>query len=473
MTDAAPLLDLKRISTGHAEADEVLHGGFPEHSINVIMGEPGTGKTILAQQLLFHNAGGDRPVVYLSTLSEPLQKVLTYLQRFGFYEPEKMVDSVVYEDIGEEILERGVSYVFDHVSDLIRERNPRMLVIDSFRAVHDLTTAPDQMRRLSARLGGLLAAYDVTTFLVGEYADADVALFPEFAVADGILQLARRGSEKRDERYLRVLKLRGSGYEEGLHAFEITPQGLKVYPRLVTPPVPRRYSTAVERVETGVEGLDTVLGGGFLRGSTALVLGQGGTGKTTFGLAFALQGVRVGEPSLYLNFQENPTQLAQTIRRMGVDVEEVVGRGLHMMYASPVELKIDAVVVELFRAIRAHGIRRVVIDALGDIRLAALSGERFHDYLYSMVQHFAVSDVTAVLTLEATHDPAQREEEGIGTRLSTLCDALISLGIEMAADPPRRKLRVVKARNIDHQLEPLSFSIRPGGITLDLAGAGA
>jgi circadian clock protein KaiC len=456
--------ELKRIETGHAEADVVLHGGFPASSTNIIMGQPGTGKTILAQQILFHNAGPDRPAVYLATLSEPLSKVLTYLQQFDFYDESRMLDSVLYQDIGEEILERGAEYMVEHVESLIREQRPGLLVIDSFKAVHDLSRSTGERRRLSARLGSLLSAYDITAFLVGEYVPDDVSLYPEFAVADGVVELARRGSDKRDERYLRVRKLRGSGYSEGLHAFEITPRGLRVYPRLVTPRSPPPYEPDGDRASTGVDGLDEIMEGGLLRSTTGLVLGAAGTGKTTLGLAFVLRGVESGEPSLFLNFQENPTQLAATIRRRGLDLDDYIGNGLHLRYVSPVELRIDSLVGELFDTVETHGIRRVVIDALGDLQLAAISVERFHDYLYSMTQLLAARRVTTLLTLEARHAPSYYGEGVRESRLSTLCDTLIALENDQRSDPPVRRLRVIKSRGSGHSLEPQPFVITPSGL---------
>lgn len=462
---------LRRVRTGQPELDGILGGGFPAHSINMIMGPPGTGKTILAQQTLFHNGGGDRPLVFLSTLSEPLSKVVTYLQRFSFYDESLMMGSIIYDDIGPELLEHGVERLVDRVAELIREVGPAMLVIDSFKAVHDLTQAPTEMRRTAAALGGLLAAYDITTFLVGEYTPADVAVYPEFAVADGIIQLGRSDSLKRDERQLRVLKLRGTSYHEGSHAFTITPDGLRVFPRLVTPETSLGYVSHKERVPTGTEGVDRILGGGLWRGSSVLVLGPAGSGKTTLGLGFALHGAMNGEPSLYVNFQENPVQLARTVDSLGIDLDRYLGKSLFLQYESPVEMQIDAVVVEMFRTVEERGVRRVVIDALGDLALAASSSERFHDYLYAVVQHFARLTVTSVLTLEGHLGLEHVQSRGLA-RYSTLSDAMIALDVDLKRDPPRRTLRVVKARGIDHDLARHPMAIEAGGIRVE-TGNGA
>ena len=139
-------------------------------------------------------------------------------------------------------------------------------------------------------------------------------------------------------------------------------------------------------------------------GSTTLLLGMTGSGKTTIGLQFALEGVRRGEPAIFVNFQENPAQLRRAIAGLGADPDEVQAKGLKLIYANPVELQIDSIVGEIFKAIESGEARRLVIDAIGDIATAASDIQRLHDYLYSLIQHFAVRGVTTILTLEVGDD---------------------------------------------------------------------
>jgi circadian clock protein KaiC len=453
---------LERISTGVAELDAILHGGFPRGSLNIVMGHPGTGKTVFAQQLVFHNAGAERPILYLTTLSEPLSKVVTYLQGFAFYDEDRLLDRVVYEDIRAELTEQGPQALVDRMRAAIREQGPAIIVVDSFKAIHDLVESSVHMRRFVSELSGVLSAYDATVFLLGEYGEDQVMLCPEFAVADGIIEFARRGSTKRDDRFLRVLKLRGSAYAEGLHAFAITSQGLRVFPRLVTPESPQPSRTTKERLRTGIEGLDRLLGGGLWRGSTSLVTGQAGSGKTTLALQFTVEGVRSGEPSLFLNFQENPSQLARTIGALGVDLDAMREAGLHFQYASPVELSIDRIVVDLFEVVRREGVRRVVVDALGDLLLASSDRQRFRDFLYALCQQLTAGGVTALFTLEAhTNRGAPLDQDE--ARFASMVDALVELDVRMAGDP-QRTLRVVKARGIAHDLRFHEITIESGGV---------
>jgi circadian clock protein KaiC len=458
----APLA-FDRISTGITALDEILGGGIPKNSINIIMGHPGTGKTILAEQLVFRNASGDRPILYFTTLSEPLSKVITYLQGFSFYEADKLYNGVVYEDIGADLAAHGPQFIVDRLREAIRDIGPKIIVIDSFKVVHDLTDSPSAMRRAISDIAGLLSAYDTTTFLIGEYSEQQIQHLPEFAVADGIIELARRGREKRDERFIRVFKMRGSTYAEGLHAFRIGPDGLDVYPRLVTPKIPIRYDFGPERVGTGVPGLDKLFGGGMWRGSTALVTGAAGTGKTTLALQFAIAGVLAGQKSLYLNFQENPTQLARTIASMGHDVDDLQRRGLVLRYESPVEMRIDSTVMDVFRLVREQSIQRVAIDAVGDLALAAGDPERFHDYLYSLCQHMIVNGATTLMTLEVPPDGLNVAHDA---RFSSMADVLIDLRLDVTGDPVRT-LRIAKARSIAHDLGIHTMTIDARGISIN------
>jgi circadian clock protein KaiC len=455
--------DAERMGSGNPEADHILGGGFPANSINIVMGHPGSGKTIFAEQLIFHNARGDRPILYFTTLSEPLAKVVRYLQGFRFYDEEKLGTQVIYEDIGPQLAADGAGALVPLLAEAIRTLSPKVIVIDSFKAVHDLAPTVAERRRIVYEMTALLSAYGTTAFLLGEYTEDDILAYPEFAVADGIVELSRRRLGNRDERYFRVYKLRGSRYLEGAHAFRITSAGLDVYPRLVSPQMPEGYEPATERLSTGVRGLDEMLGGGLWRGTTTLLAGPSGAGKTTIGLQFAFEGARRGEPTLYMSFQENPTQLMRTIRGLGADVEELRRRGLDLVYASPVELQIDSIIVDLFRRIEHGHVRRLVLDAVGDLASAATDPQRLHDYLYALVQHLAVRTITSVLNFETTGNSITHG--GMQNAMSYLSDNVLQLTLD-GEERTRRALRVVKTRGSAHDTRVREVAIGSGGLSV-------
>jgi circadian clock protein KaiC len=346
------------------------------------------------------------------------------------------------------------------MTDMIKSTRPKIIVIDSFRAIHDLAISVQQMRRMVSELAGLLSAYDVTTFLLGEYTSDDIQRYPEFAIGDGIVELARRTLSTRDERFFRVLKLRGSSYRAGHHAFRIGNGGLELYPRLVSPNVPTNYEPLLERVSTGVAGLDAMVGGGFWSGSTTLVVGPTGSGKTTLALQFVLEGIRRGESGLYVHFQENPAQLRRAIDSLGMSAEQAIASGLRLRYESPVELEIDSIIVDIFERIRSGEIQRLAVDAIGDLAAAASDPQRLHDYLYALVQHFTVHHVTSLLTFESgggITSTAEHEQ-----RFSYMSDNVLQLALQ-GEERTRRTLRVVKTRHSDHDPDVRELAVRAGG----------
>ncbi len=459
-----------RVSTGSVQADQILQGGFPSNSINIVMGQPGTGKTIFAEQMAFYNAEDERPILYLSTLSEPIAKLIKYLQRFAFFDEEKIGVSVHYEDIGAELAANGIGALIPRLREAILSSSPKIIIIDSFKALHDLGDSVAEMRRMLFELTGLLTAYDTTVFLLGEYTEEQAKILPEFAIVDGIIQFMRSGQSARDERFLRVLKLRGSSYLEGLHGFRITSKGLDIFPRLVTPDIPKDYVLVRERTPSGVDGLDRIVGGGLWKGAASLVVGGTGSGKTTAALEFSIEGTRQGVRCLYVNFQENPNQIARTIESLtSRDVRHTSEAGLDLLYISPVEVQIDSVIVTLFRIIQEKGIQRVAIDSVGDLAICASDPQRLHDYLYALLQHFAVKNITSVFTLEYEGEFGDAHDKSNIGRLSHMSDNIFWLALRQKPEP-HRELRCVKARGTEHSLAPHEFYLAKDGMHIAHGG---
>ena len=460
--ETASAAGLERITTGNAQLDDILGGGFPVNSINILMGEPGSGKTILAERLMFANAGSaERPIVFLTTLSEPLEKVIRYLQQFDFYDEEQLAKgAIVYDSLGDELESQGLDSVVPKLKTVIKDLSPKIIIIDSFKAIHDLSTSIPQMRRMLYEVSGLLAAYQTTAFFIGEYDQNMISVLPEFAVADAMVELARHKSGTRDERYLRVLKLRGSGYQEGLHAFRLGPAGLDVFPRLKSPSLPADYDKREKRASTGIAVLDDMLGGGMWAGSTTLIQGPTGSGKTTLGLQFILEGLKRGEHGLYLNFQENPTQLKRQIYSLGWDLDDPKSKGLTLSYCSPVELQIDSILVGLFRKIEENNIKRVVIDAVDDLVSSTTDHYRLLGYLYALAQHFVVRRISSLMTMEL----AQSSENRFSGKMSAISDAILRLDVDHQGDIGRRTIRIVKARGVSHDLNTRVIRITSDGL---------
>ncbi|HKY28806.1 MAG TPA: ATPase domain-containing protein, partial [Pyrinomonadaceae bacterium] len=316
-----------RIATGCVGLDEILHGGIPANTITVLMGAPGTGKTIMAEEIAFCNATEENPALYLTTLSEPLEKFIFHGQRYNFFDSDKVGKSVIYEDLGMIVRKVGVEKLADTVADMIVKYKPALLFIDSFKALNELLQSTVERRTVIYDLATVLTAYRCTSFLIGEYATEMTTDLPEFAVADVVLNLTKHSTNVREQRFLCVEKLRGSNSIPGMHAFSITDDGIEMYPRLLSPHVAPTYDPKVERVNSGIVGLDEMIEQGFWRGSTTLVAGPSGSGKTILALHFIREGALRSEPGLYVGFQENPSQMARIMLNLGWNATELLENG--------------------------------------------------------------------------------------------------------------------------------------------------
>jgi len=174
-----------------------------------------------------------------------------------------------------------------------------------------------------------------------------------------------------------------------------------------------------------------------------------------------LEGHRHGEGVLFVNFQENPAQVKRMIRGLGTDPERAYATGFYHIYTSPVELQIDSVIDEIFSFIETARVRRVVVDAVGDLAEGASDPQRLHDFLYSLVQHFVVRNVTSILNLESAQGVAGgRDEE---QRWSYMSDNVLLMERSAGGDG-ERTIRVVKTRNSSHDPRPHRMEIRRDGV---------
>jgi circadian clock protein KaiC len=449
---------IEKIPTGCPGLDEILCGGITANTISVLMGAPGTGKTILAEQLAFRNASLETPALYLTTLSEPLEKFIAHGQAYSFFNPQQVGVSVFYEDLGTILRNEGVEKLPEVVTDLFVQYRPRFLFIDSFKALNEIFPSTQARRLVIFDLASALSAYQCTSFLIGEYSQEMTTALPEFAVADTVLHLMKVSTNVRDQRFLRVEKLRGSNSIPGMHAFAISEDGIEMFPRLLTPRITPQYQPKVERVNTGIKGLDKMVEQGFWRGSTTLLAGPSGSGKTTIGLNFIREGAINGEPGILAGFQENPEQMARIMQNLGWKPDELLSSGnFELMYRSPVEMQLDRVAAELFARVRSGRVRRVVIDSLGDLERCSIDHRRFADFIYALTQWFAVENVTCLMTFELRE---LFEIHGITEQeISNMSDNLILLGFTLGPEM-NRTFRIIKTRGSahDNQLRYLNIS---------------
>jgi len=446
-----------RVPTHVPHLDEVIQGGFPRGSLVLLAGRAGTGKTLLALQWLFGNATEEASGLYCTTLSEPQDKLLRHLGGYRFFDPDAVGDRIRFADLGPVLLEQGPGTAVGELERLLRAHEPTYLVVDSFRAFGDLAPSAEAFRPLVFRLGAHLATLPVTTLLLGEYGDHEVMETVAASVVDGIVYLRNDVDPDRSgRRSLRLVKLRGSGFQEGEHPLWIDAAGVRVAPRYSTPERPVTYDPLDRQVSSGVEGLDRLTGGGVLEGTATLFVGEPGTGKTTFCLHAVAAAARRGEPSLFVSFQEDPNQLARAAQRLGVPADGPV----EFFYTSPVELGSDRHVLDVARRAEACGARLVAVDSLTDLRAGA--GDRYLAFAYSLVQHFKDRRVSLALTLESSDLFGTVRISGVG--ISHVADNVVLLRYLEEDGRLGTALTVLKARGIEHSREIVRYTVDTDGI---------
>ena len=301
-----------------------------------------------------------------------------------------------------------------------------------------------------------------TTFWVGEYGRDEIATAPEFAVADGIISLTTRREAERAIRHLEVLKLRGTGFMSGEHAYRIAPDGLHVFPRLAESVPVETYELQTERMSSGIPAIDQMLVDGYWPGASTMVAGPSGSGKTLMGLHFIFNGAAARQPGIIATLQENTTQLDRIVKGFGWSL---ASESVELMYRSPVDLYLDEWVYDLIEVIERTRARRVFIDSLGDLRRAAVDELRFREYLYSLLQRCANQQISVMMSQEipALFGISHISDDGI----SHVSDNVILLQFVPRDAQLRRAVTVLKTRATRHDPDVREFNITPEGIVLD------
>jgi circadian clock protein KaiC len=452
---------IERLSTGNDQLDAVLGGGLVLNSITLLVGAPGSGKTLVAEQCVFGAASADRPGLYLSTVSEPLDKLLRYGQSLRFFDAERVGKSVFYDELGTALYNAGLAGTLERIDMLIKEHRPGVVVIDSFKALKAFASDEADFRRFLHELAGRLTALAISSLWVGEYLTDDAVASPEFAVADAVIDLTTKRMGERSIRYLRVLKLRGSDFASGEHSYRLSSDGLILYPRLADSADVSAYESDGERLSTGIPALDEAIGDGYWSGSATLIAGPSGVGKTLMGLHFLYAGAAQDEPGILVTFQESRTQLSRIVRGFGWSITDPA---ITVVDHSPVDVHIDALVYDLLECVEETRSRRIVIDSLNDLMLAVPDSLRFREFCYSLVQRLARAGISLMVTLEVAELFRITRLSELG--MSHISDNVVLLQHVHSGHEMRRALTVLKTRGASHTSAVREFQISSEGITL-------
>lgn len=457
---------INRLKTGVQGLDEVLGGGLPEFSFNIIAGTPGCGKTTLAHQIMFALATSQRPALYFTVLGEPPLKMLRYQQQFDFFDSDKVNQSIHFINLADEMSSGDLDKVLRRIVAEVEAYEPALVFVDSFRSVilasqHE-GNAFINLQQFVQQLGTLMTSWQATTFLVGEYF-TDREPNPVFTVSDGLIWLHQSVQGNSVVRKMEIMKMRGQPILLGLHTFRINAAGINVFaPAQLTIPTGGESPWPIEkRLGMGVPGLDEMMGGGLPRGYSLLVAGPSGSGKSILAAAFLTEGARAGETGVIAAFEQRVS------RSRGPAIDELIKEGrIGVVDTRALNLSVDEVATLLVVEINRLKASRVVIDSLSgfELTLAPTFRNDFRESMARLVAALAATGATVLVTseLEDRYDDLRFSPYGS----AFLTDAIIVQRYIEVDSRLQRMLAVVKLRASWHSNELRLFSIDDNGIRI-------
>ncbi len=464
-------VQIRKLPTGVRGLDDILGGGIPEFSFNVIAATPGCGKTTMAHQIVFANATVKKPALYFTVLGEPAIKMLRYQQQFSFFDEAKLGKAVRFLNLSDVVMEHDLDAVLAEIVREVTAANPGIVVVDSFRTVmrQSVTgTNESGMQRFIQGLTQFLTSWEATTFLVGEYTEEEMRGDPLFTIADGLFWLAQVAERNSVVRKLQVVKLRGQASVPGLHTIRISDNGLQAFSRTLGLVNRRTRSTlGPRRLTTGIPELDVMLGGGLYEGDSCLVAGPSGTGKSTLATQFIDSGLREGDPAVIAIFEERPEAYTARAANYGFDLKTPQQNGkLEIIYLRPMDLSVDETMQEVLDAVERTGAKRLVIDSLVGFEMALAPGFRmdFRESLYRMIGALTGAGVTIVTTVEVedTFNGLPFSQYAI----SFLTDDIIRMRYVEIDGQIRKVIVVIKMRGGNHSKDIREYVITDKGMEI-------
>jgi circadian clock protein KaiC len=469
--DRSPKVAIRTLSTGVRGLDEILGGGIPEFSFNIIAGVPGTGKTTLAHQIIFANASAKRPALYFTVLGEPALKMLRYQQQYSFFDESKLGKSVRFINLSDVVIEQDLNAVLAEIIKQVTAINPGIVVVDSFRTAVRKAIAgahEAEMQDFIQRLAQFLTSWEATTFLVGEYVPEEMRDNPVFTVADGLIWLSQVSDRNSVGRKLQVLKMRGQGSVPGLHTIRISADGLQAFSRTLGLSANRMNPLrGKRRLSTGIAELDEMMGGGLAEGDSLLVAGPSGTGKSALATQFIAAGLRKGEPAIMALFEERPQGYTDRAESLGLDFKTPLEKGeLELLYLRPLDLSVDEITQEILDAVKRVGAKRLVIDSLVGFEMALAPGfrEDFRESLYRMIVALTGAGVTILTTVEVEDSFTALQFSHYA--ISFLTDDIIRLRHVEIDGQMRKVMVVIKMRGGNHSKDIREYVITSDGIVV-------
>jgi len=456
--------------TGIPGLDEILKGGLPENRLYLLLGAPGVGKTTIALQYLLEGVERGETGLYIA-LSETRSEIMSVARSHGWNLDQLPIFEL--SALEQQLAEESQNTVF-HPADIelnkttqlllqrIQEVKPRRLVIDSLSELRLMSDSALRYRRQMLSLKQYFSGESMTVVLLDDHS-ADGGDLHVQSIAHGVITmeqvLSDYGSEKRR---IRINKMRGVPFVGGYHDAVIVRGGMKVFPRLVAADHRRNYLR--ETVSSGVAELDQLLGGGLQRGTSALLLGPAGTGKSTIALQFAVEAARRKEKTLMCLFEENIETMVARARSVGLAVDQLIENGwIEAMQVDPGELSPGEFVNQVTQRVRDKKVQVVIVDSLNGYMQAMPDAKFLNIQLHELLSFLSRHGVLTLMTV-AQHGLVGQMQAPVD--LTYLADNVVLLRYFEQGGRIRKAVSVIKKRIGRHEDTIREFKIDDSGIRL-------
>jgi circadian clock protein KaiC len=398
---------------------------------------------------------------------------LRYLKQFKFFDQKKLEDgSIKFVDLGEILRSSGLEQAVELLMTHVKQIKPSFVVIDSFKVFEDLARSREELRKFSYEVAINLMAWECTTFFLGEFSTKDIETNPLFSIIDGVIMLKIRLESGEHQRFMQVLKMRGTDHSRDEHSFSINSEGIEIYAPRVT--IIRRPGSdrmmpgnGPYRAKVGISKLDNLLGEGIPYGSTILVSGVAGTGKTILLLEFIYRGAKeYGEKGIFFSFEETKERLISNAKGMGWEIEKQMEMGnIEIIFIPQPEIQIEKHLLMMKDCIEKIGAKRVAIDS------ASVFVHKIHDpqivreKVFQLATLVQMSQAIGFFSTDIPYGTHKISRFGVE---ETVVDGIILLTAKDNDETLDRDrfLEIYKLRNTAHVNGRHIMEIKLGGIAI-------
>ncbi|MCP5503491.1 MAG: circadian clock protein KaiC [Leptospiraceae bacterium] len=458
---------IKKIQTGIKGLDEVLHGGIPQGRITMLKGSAGTGKTLLAIEILLKSAMLDKePGVYISfenTVNQIMEDISSFGWNLSSPEMQKLLKIDYfgindYESYSEG--EISINVLGERVEHLLKKTNATKLVFDTLESLWDVVGDSKSFRWQFRNFLRRFTQQDITLIITSEQINGQSKYpFDEF-VSDCVIHLEQNIISEIVTRKLRIIKYRGTTHGLNAYPYIISESGNYVYP--ITS-LGLTHTASYDKISTGIPDLDVMLHGGIFRGSSVLISGTSGCGKSSIAGFFANQTCKTGEKCIYFAFEESEAQIFRNYNSIGINLEQWKDKGLLNIHATRSStIGLEHHLLFMFQLIEKFQPQLVILDPVSNF-ISPDNGESVKSFLVRMIDHLKDNNITCLFTsLIRGSGHLEETDESV----SSLMDTWISLQMIEQNNERNRVLKILKSRGMAHSNQLREFILSSSGIHL-------